>query len=90
MKILDVELIDSYSCQFCGKVFRSIKEFYVIQSIQPVCSYKCKFNVVYRILKEYPNTWLKTLYIEFYPNNQPPQTRKEGLFEVTKLYVGAL
>jgi len=73
-----------YSCQMCGKTFEKSGEIEVIQGNFPLCSQKCKFKLIYRILNEYPNQILKKIFMSFFPERILPKTRYEGLFEITK------
>ena len=51
--MIQIDLIPKnvYSCQFCGKWFEN-EEVTIIQNFYPVCSFKCKFNLIYQTLKD--------------------------------------
>jgi len=50
MKITELIPKNYYSCQNCGKTFE-LEETYIIPNLYPVCSFKCKFNIIYHFLK---------------------------------------
>jgi len=51
MKEINVIPKNIYSCQNCGKCFEN-EEVTIIPNLYPVCSFKCKFNIIYSLLKE--------------------------------------
>jgi len=61
MIIFDIIPINCYSCQFCGKDFNDKRELTIQKCVSPVCSYKCAFNVVYKIIKKYSPEQVQTL-----------------------------
>jgi len=50
-----------YSCQFCGKEFVDKRELCIQIGVSPVCSYKCAFNIVYKLIKKYTPEQIKVL-----------------------------
>lgn len=46
-----MSLENFYSCQFCGRIFEN-EETIILPEKSPVCSSKCKFNIIYHLLKE--------------------------------------
>lgn len=81
---------NTYTCQFCGKTFQTSKDLIICFKVQPVCSYKCYFNVVYHLLAEYPDNWLICLKEYFSINKNEDYNRKTHLFLITKKYLGVL
>jgi DNA-directed RNA polymerase subunit RPC12/RpoP len=51
MRIVDLKIKNFYSCQFCGKVFESPKEFKINPGVYPNCCTRCDFKVLFRIIK---------------------------------------
>lgn len=52
---------NTYSCQFCGKEFEDSRDLFIQFCVSPVCSYKCGFNVVYKLLKRYTPEQIQVL-----------------------------
>ncbi len=81
-----MEITNTYTCQFCGNSFDSEQEEYIQKGVSPVCSYKCQFNIIYNILKNYSKedlNFLKEQFHIFCPENKL-------VFELTKRYLKIL
>lgn len=74
---------DSYSCQFCGKEFIAPEQS-IVSGVSPLCSYKCKFNLIYKTLKRYTNPELKLLWEINFPEIDFPESRTDLIFQLTK------
>lgn len=60
MKSQEVIVQNGYSCQVCQKFFYSSQEVIIEAYLLPVCSKKCYYKTIYRVLKEHE---IKTLLL---------------------------
>jgi hypothetical protein len=81
-----MEIKNTYTCQFCKSEFNSEQEEYIQKGISPVCSYKCKFNVVYNIIKKLPQEMM--VFLKDYFHIVCPENKL--VFELTKKYLRVL
>lgn len=89
MKILEISLPEIYSCQFCGKVFTLKEPVQIIKSLFPVCSQRCKFNVVFHFLdRAFDNEDLEFMHKKVKKYDEKTEfKRNTALFEITKHYM---
>lgn len=80
MESKELQVKNFYTCQFCGKEFESKAYEYIQVGVSPVCSYRCNFNVVYRIIKKYNPEQIEFLKDYFKVNLSDNQL----YFELTK------
>jgi hypothetical protein len=48
---ISIELVESYSCQFCGRVFNSKEQHSIEIGFYPVCSQRCLFLQIFNFIK---------------------------------------
>lgn len=81
MKVIIPSIKNTYSCQLCHKEFETENEEQIIEGSNPLCSYKCQFNIVYRALNKYSTEdlvmFLKLLNIRAEKHN--------AVFEISKV-----
>jgi len=51
MKVTELKILSTYSCQGCFQDFKTKFEIVIEPFIWPVCSKRCEFKVIYRIIK---------------------------------------
>ncbi len=86
MKTISVTLLNNYSCQVCGKIFTSQKEYNISRGYKPLCSTRCLFNIYYRIYKDYGEKDLFSLAETLQISNYKNLTKNNLVFEVCKKY----
>ncbi|PIO07689.1 hypothetical protein COU59_02950 [Candidatus Pacearchaeota archaeon CG10_big_fil_rev_8_21_14_0_10_34_12] len=69
-----------YTCQFCKREFEPPTEEQIILGSYPLCSYRCRFNIVYRALKGYTPEQLKAIS-EVY---QVKASKEKLVFELSR------
>jgi len=89
MKIQEVIPKSTYTCQCCDNTFVSYGDLKIETNIWPVCSKKCEFKVIYKLLKmcelSDENLGIMAKNTKVYNVNQP-FTRHNALFAICKYY----
>lgn len=87
---IPVKFFGIYACQVCQKEFRSKKDLIVVKNITPVCSNRCFFKVVYKIISQYDNNGLQGLHSALEMPNYCKIPKNEQIYEYCKKLVNKL
>lgn len=79
----------SYSCQNCQKWFKLPFEVEVIQNEYPLCSLKCLFRLIYRILSAYSQNDLDYLKNFYSIDKSISDNRQKLIFKITKKFINS-
>lgn len=89
IRIIDIDPINVYTCQYCGLEFKTTKDFRIEPQIRPVCSSECKFSVIFRFIK---NSGLTDKELELMHKNTLKNPKMKGfnknlaIYEISKHY----
>ena len=53
MKVIEINIVNTYTCQVCKKEFDTNYEYLIILNQSPLCSSKCVFRLYYKKLSAY-------------------------------------
>lgn len=87
MKVINLTLINSYTCQGCKKTFRSKQELDIERNLKPNCSKRCEFKVIYNWVRfiQYPNEYLEFIQKTLIkPLSKSKFNRNNAIYEITK------
>lgn len=84
MKVLNVNPNIYYSCQRCQKIVNKTEFLIISKEITPTCSYKCKFNILYKIIKSYDKNMLCILHLTLFNDKKCDYPLNSYIFWVTK------
>ena len=86
MKVIEIVPFNFYSCQNCGGLISSQVVYEIILGIKPVCSIKCLFGLVYRIINSYDEKTLDYLKNRLNIKEIEPDSRQNLVYAITKKY----
>lgn len=86
-KIIKVGYDYSYSCQICQKFIIFPDKCYFEPDKSPVCSEKCLFRLLYRILKSYDKKDIDYLKKYYSIEDNEENKQNNALFLITKLII---
>lgn len=91
IKVIGVNVLKTYSCDECGKWFKSKEEFTKNppNNFFTICSKKCEFRFIYNLIKKQyyseQNLMLMLIIIEKQQKNKW-FNREEAIYELSKYY----
>lgn len=91
MRVIEIDLFNTYTCNFCNRWFKSKEELILNPECNFLvfCSKKCEFRFIYNLIikQEYSNENLRLLIkIIGKEPKEPEFNYNKGIFEVTKFY----
>lgn len=87
MKVINLNPINYYSCQFCERDFESDKELIIIKGNSPLCSQLCLFRFIFKILKGYDKNELDILAKELCISQKPLSLSHNLVYNLTKVII---
>jgi hypothetical protein len=90
MKIYEPIIKKSYTCQACNNEFNSDVDLKIEPGIMPFCSQKCKFNIIYELIKNlgYDDETLKLFEkVCGFKQKEGEFKRNTAIYHITKKYV---
>lgn len=89
MKIIEVVPKNTYTCQGCLKEFKTMQEYHIEPSVYPVCSKRCEYKVIYRLISwcRYEDKTLELMQKIVEKKDKIEQfSRQKAIFSITKHY----
>ena len=79
--------INTYSCQICQDCFTSIKDLIIIPYENPLCSQKCHFKLLFRILSNYDINDLVYLKNYYSVKISKEDNRNNVIYKIIKEFI---
>lgn len=74
----------SYSCQICQKPIKTTDKCFFQEFYSPICSQRCLFKLLYRILKTYNKKHITYLKKYYSIENNASNSYQSDIFLITK------
>jgi len=86
MQEIIINPLNTYSCQFCHKEFKTKLDYYIIEGFSPICTHKCLYKFIYNILKEYCEKELYFLSCHLFNTKKKDFNEKRAVYSLTKYF----
>jgi len=86
MKEINLNLLNTYTCQLCDKNFKTKIDYIIIQGYAPLCSHKCLFKFIYRILNKYDEKELYIMACQLDIDKKTIEDKRKLIFSLTKFF----
>ena len=87
VKVIEVNILDEYSCQICQKFFVMPFSVKIIENEYPICSLRCFFRLTYRILSVYSIDDLLYLKKCLDIQNLDENDKQNRVYQLSKVYI---